>query len=91
MTFLPEELGLINYALKDKIDIKPEDQKEAQEVLSKLMASTVPLEEGSERRKYVEAEVEFATKEKVFILGLIERPWSVGDGKYYLSLKEKLS
>ena len=106
MKFIPEELGLINHSIRttaqmtkahtekgEAVDIPVArtfhdigELKMAIELIEKLLACA-----NQETKQYLESELEFSTAEKTFILKLIDRPWTVEQGKYRISLITKLS
>mgnify|MGYP001612712580 FL=1 len=87
------ELGLINVALKTKLNAQ--GQMEARNLDLDQMEDGISvnrkLKACVENDKFKDSEAEFTTTEKALILKLLERPWSVEDAENYISLKKKLA
>lgn len=88
MLFTKEELGAINLTIQVKSDNTPRlydlaTRRIAESVFDKILASAV-------EDRYVDAELEFSTQEKAFILTCIPEKQSIADGKLFDLILTKL-
>ena len=94
MKLTKNEFGNINFALLTTGQTSQSGQNvgrtfQANE-LQKAIDVFSKIEKNSKDGKFVDGECDFGTDEKVFILRLLERPWSLQDGKIKIELEKKL-
>ena len=94
MQLTKQELSLLNYSLQTSgtseagqpviRNFSVGQLKMAIDIFDKLKANT-------KEEVFVDGELKLTTEEKTFMLGLINRPWSLEDGRVKLELEKKLS
>ncbi len=88
MRYLPEMTqGVTNTGVQIEV---PKSRQFSDEELSIALPIFSKLKKCVDNEKYVDSVVEFGSEEKVFLLKLIIRPWSLEDGEVQMSLKDKL-
>lgn len=103
--FTAIELGLINFALRftavtqqgrtadgQTVDIPKGREYESLKELPVAIDISEKLDKCTDKEKkmYIDSDVAFTTEEKVKLLEYLKRPWSLEQGKIYLSVKAKL-
>lgn len=94
MEMTKRELGVINYAIQMDKDGKAAQYQSLPElttalsVFDKIKACAKKNDEGVE--DLADGKVNFTTEEKAFILGKLDRGWTLIDGQDVLSIKKKL-
>ena len=91
MNFTASEFGAINFSI-----VTTPEMKERTFPISELgtaisIADKLKVNVDAEGKNFVDGDVDFSTEEKSIILKLLDREFSIEQGKSVLSLKTKLA
>lgn len=103
MQITAQEIALMVYSMKYTSEMTqgvtntganievPKERKFSDEELTMALPLFGKFKQCVKENQYIDGDIELNTEEKSFLLKLMNRPWTLGDGEVYLPLKSKLN